>query len=81
MSDTLATLTIPAGTFHAGREYLLNICVERRSGNPGVFLVNERGNVYRLRARPLPKRPASRRRTGGRLRPLRRAPTLRPGRM
>lgn len=47
----------------------------------GIYVQNDNGNTYRLRARPLPKRHASRRTTGGRLRPLKRAPTLRPGRM
>lgn len=59
----------------------------RRSGCNFVFTsrgprgVGHNGRLYQIRARPLPKRPTSRRTTGGRLRPLRRAPTLRPGRM
>lgn len=38
----------------------------------GIYVQNDNGNAYRLRARPLPTRPTSRRTTGGRSRPLRR---------
>jgi len=44
----------------------------------GIYVQNDNGNTYRLRARPLPKSPTSRRTTGGRLRPMR---SVRPGRM
>lgn len=44
----------------------------------GIYVQNDNGNTYRIRARPLPKRPTSCRTTGGRLRPMRR---VRPGRI
>lgn len=56
----------------------------RRSGcnfvltSRGPRGVGQNGRLYQIRARPLPKRPTSRRTTGGRLRPLKRA---RQGRM
>ncbi len=59
----------------------------RRSGcklvltSRGPRGVGHNGRLYQIRARPLPKCPTSRRTTGGRLRPMKRAPTLRPGRM